>query len=91
MLYIDEYGGDSGFDPDDGTHFIALHAVADTGSTITVEVLGGQGGPVTLDSDGVVILQLASTAEKLKFVASKNGMAQTKIFDLTALIFQEAE
>lgn len=91
LKYIDDYGADSGFDPDDGNHFIALHADADTGTTITVEVLGGFAGPVTLDEDGIVVLQLSSNAEKLKFVATKNGLSQTKIFDIQNVSFEAAE
>lgn len=73
---------------DKGHHFIALHAEADTGATITVQVLGGEMQPVTLTSDGLAVLQLASVNQKIKYVATKNGMSQTKIFGLTHLTFE---
>ena len=91
LNYISDYTA-AGFEMDKGHHFIALHATADQGAVITVEVLGGYYGETTVDpSDGIMILQLHSNAEKIKIKATKNGMAEVQIFDLKNLTLAAAE
>ena len=87
LNYIADYTA-AGFDMSKGNHFIALHATADAGATIKVEVLGGYNGEVTVDpSDGIMVLQLHANTQKIKLRAIKNGMAEVKIFDLKNLTF----
>ena len=74
---------------DEGHNFIALKATADEGSTITVEVVGGERTPRALDSDGIAILQLVDGATAIKLVATKSGKTETKTFILG--IIQEDE
>lgn len=98
LLNVADYTA-AGFDMDEGTHFIALHAeTTNNDAVITVEVLGGQRGPVVVfdpDSaasyDGICIGQLTSNGQKLRFVATKNGLSEVKIFDLSHLTFAAAE
>ena len=74
-------------------NYIAIHnTVPDTtGATITVEVVGGTSGPRTLDSDGIIVLRIANTSQKIKVVASKDGLATvTKTFSLTGLTLASA-
>ena len=74
-------------DEQDG-HFLALHCdvPGETGITFTVELIGGLHGPVTLDPDGLVVLRIANTSQKVKVTASKAGYAPfTRVFSLTGL------
>lgn len=66
------------------THFIALHFTAEDGASIGVEIIGGEseGHPVTLDADGLIVLQIRNSNEKIKVTATKNTDVETKTFDL---------
>lgn len=60
---------------------------------ITVELIGGNTKvPVTVDpNDGIVILRIMNTNEKVQFVAYKDDIATAKIFNLTGLTLEEEE
>lgn len=70
-------------------NYIALHfdtsGVAD--ATITVEIVNGTSGPVTLDSDGIFVGRIADkSTQTIRVVASKDGYGTaTKTFSLTGL------
>lgn len=68
-----------------GHNFIALKGVADEGATIKVKVIGGVGEEVTLDSDGIVVLQLVDTATAIQYTATKGGVTETKTISLALL------
>ena len=69
------------------THFIALHFTADEGASIGVEVIGGdsEGHPVTLDADGLIVVQIKNKSEKIKVTATKNTDVETKTYSLTGI------
>ena len=79
------YTGYSGDAELQSGNYLALHAAAEEGATITVELVGGTTGPVTLDPDGISIGRITSTEQSVRFVASKNGMTQTKTYALSDL------
>lgn len=89
LNYVTDYTGYSGSAAEQSGHYLALHATAETGATITVELVGGTSGPVTLDTDGISIGRITSTEQSVRFVASKNGMTQTKTFALSDLTLAE--
>lgn len=61
-----------------------------TGATITVEIIGGDHGPVTLDADGIVILRIKNKSQKIKVTATKESVGTvTKTFDLASLILEK--
>ena len=74
----------AGFDASKGTHFMALHFTAEDGASIGVEVIGGdsEGHPVTLDADGLIVVQIRNSNEKIKVTATKDTDVETKTFDL---------
>lgn len=62
-----------------------------TGSTITVEIIGGDYGPVTLDPDGIIILRIKNKSQKIKVTATKESVGTvTKTFDLASLILEKS-
>ena len=85
-LYVDDYTS-GGFDMSKSHNFLALHIEAQEGATIQVELIGGdsEGHPVTLDADGIIILQIRNKSQKVKVTATKNTDVETKTFDLTGL------
>lgn len=85
LNYVTDYTGYSGSAELQSGNYLALHATAEAGATITVELLGGTTGPVTLDTDGISIGRITSTEQSVQFVATKNGMTQTRTFALSGL------
>lgn len=88
---MDNYTGYSG-DPElQEGNYIALHASAVDGATITAQLIGGVDGPKTLDADGLVIARLTTNAASIRFVATKDGVEQVKELNLISLILEEDE
>lgn len=85
------YTGYSGDENLQEGNYIALHASADDGATIKVELIGGESGEKTLDADGLVIARLTTNATSLKFTATKGTVTQTKILNLISLVLEEEE
>jgi hypothetical protein len=58
--------------------------------TITVEVVNGYSGPVTLDSDGVVVLRIADKdTQSIKVTATRAGLKTwEKTYDISGLTVQ---
>ena len=88
LKFVADYS--SAFGPgEDSGNYIALHfeVPEEEDVVITVEVVNGYHGPVTLDADGLVILRIADKdSQTIKVVASKEGFSSvTKIYDLTGL------
>lgn len=74
-------------------HYIAIHSAVPLASsaTITAEIVGGISGPVTLDSDGIIVLRVMdNTTQTIRVVASMTGYESvTKSFGLTGLTLEE--
>lgn len=86
-----DYTGFSG-DPDlQEGNYIALKADSVEGATITVELVGGESGPVTLDEDKNVVIRVTSTTQSIRFIATKDDESITKTYALTNLVLEEEE
>ena len=85
LKYVTGYTGFSGDEAEQRGHYIAVHATADEGAVITAQVIGGDHGEVTLDSDGILIARIKNTTQKLRFTATKNTVVQTIDYDLSGL------
>lgn len=73
---VTDYTGFSGDASLQSGHYLAIHCeVPDmTDASITVEVVNGHSGPVTLDSDGLAILRIEdNTTQSIRVAASKTG------------------
>ena len=88
LKYVADYSSAFGGDLSSG-NYLALHfetpGVDD--ATITVEIIGGTSGPVTLDADGLWVGRIADkSTQTVKVVASKEGYESVeKTFGLTSL------
>lgn len=91
LKYVEGYTGFSGDPAEQSGNYIALHATAVDGATITCEVVGGLHGEATLDEDGIIICRLASNATPIRFKATKSGKTETQTFNLQALVLEEPE
>ena len=88
LKYVSDYTGFSSKVEEQSGNYLALHCTVPgvDDATITVEVVGGTSGPVTLTDDGLIVDRIANTNQKIKVVASKEGCTPvTKTFNLTGL------
>ena len=87
--YVTGYTGFSGKTAERSGNYLALHCAVPGASdaTITVEVVGGHSGPVTLDPDGLIVVRLESnTTQSIRVIASKDGCTSvTREYSLTGL------
>lgn len=93
LKYVTDYTGFSGTASEQSGNYLALYINVPntTGVTYTVELVGGNHGPVTLDSDQTIILQIASTSQKVKVTASKSGEPDVvKTYSLTGLTLNQS-
>lgn len=73
LKFATGYTGFSGDENLQSGNYIVLHAEADQGAVISAEVIGGYFGPVTLDTDGILIARIESTSQSIRFVGMKAG------------------
>lgn len=87
LKYVTGYTGFSGDPAEQEGHYLALHIDTDTAAdSITVQLIGGDHGPVELDSDRTNIFRIKNKQEKIKIVAKKDGYPDTvKIYDLSGV------
>lgn len=89
VKYIADYSAAGYGDGEDSGNYLVLHCdvPGETGVTITSELVGGVHGPVTLDSDGLVISRITNkNTQIIKVTASKDGYESiTKTFRLSGL------
>lgn len=86
LNYISSYPGFSGNVEEQSGHYLALFCDSDDAETITVELVGGVHGPVTLDEDGLIILKVTSPTQSVRVIATADdGSTTTKVYSLTNL------
>lgn len=73
LKFATGYTGFSGDENLQSGNYIVLHAEADQSAVISAEVIGGYSGPVTLDTDGILIARIESTSQSIRFVGMKAG------------------
>ena len=93
LKYVDDYSAAFGGDLSSG-NYLALHMETPgiDDATITVEIINGTSGPVTLDPDGLWIGRIADkSTQTIKVVASKEGYDSVTLnFRLDALTLADA-
>lgn len=85
LKYVTGYTGFSGDASEQSGNYIALKATAATNAVITGQVIGGDHGAATLDDDGILICRIKNNTQRIKFVATIGGKAQTVEYDLINL------
>ncbi len=90
LKYVDDYTGFSGTVSEQSGNYLVLQATVEEGTTVTAQVIGGDHGPSTLDSDGIIILRIRNTTQTVQFVASSDGAdTNTQTFTLSGLTLEE--
>ena len=94
LKYVTGYTGFSGDVAEQSGNYLALHfEVPDVeGVTLSAELIGGvHPGPKTLDPDGIFLVRLQNTSEKIRITATKTGYGPvTKTYKLTGLTLESA-
>ena len=87
MKHVTGYTGFSGDPAEQSGHYLAIHAASTaTSPTITAELIGGHHGPVTLDSDGILIARIEDPdRQKLKYTVTSGGNSITRTYSLRGL------
>lgn len=92
LKYVTGYTGFSGDPAEQEGHYIALHIDTDAeADSIVVELIGGDHGPVELDSDRTLISRIKNKQQKIKIVAKKDGYPDVeRIYNLAGLTLEPA-
>ena len=95
LKYVTDYTGFSGKTAERSGNYLALYVdVPDVeGVTYVAHLLNGFSGPVTLDSDQVIVFRIADAkTQRVAITASKEGCrAVTKVYTLDQLVCEAAE
>lgn len=59
LKYVDDYTGFSSDPAMQSGNYLVIHCEVNDTTPITVEVVNGVSGPVTLDDDGIAVLRIA--------------------------------
>ena len=93
LKYVTGYTGFSGNVEEQSGNYLALHFDTNIDvDSITVELLNGTvGHPVTLDSDGIIILRIADKdTQSVRVVATKGDEVTVKKYSLTGLTLNQS-
>lgn len=90
LKYLDDYTGFSSKTEEQSGNYLAIHAEDSKADSITAELVGGTKGPVTLDSDGLIVFRIANkNTQSVKIVSYKDGAVKdTKAYGLTGLVME---
>lgn len=87
LKYVTGYTGYSGNPDLQKGNFLAIKVDATAGATVTVELLGGESGPITLDEDMNAVIRIANKSQKLKITCTSNGQTVSKVYGLRNLVY----
>ena len=87
LKHVTGYTGFSSKVEEQEGNYLALYCEGvPADSRITVEVVGGTSGPVTLDEDGLIVLRIANNGQSVRVIASADGYESTvRTFALSGL------
>lgn len=92
LKYVTDYTGFSGDPAEQSGNYLVLHIDTQVqDATIKVQLIGGDHGEVTLDSDRIIVLRIKNTRQKVKITVTADGYETvTKTYDLTGLRLESA-
>ena len=90
LKYIDDYTGFSSKPDEQSGNYLAIHAEDSKADSITAELVGGTKGPVTLDSDGLIVFRIANkNTQSIQIKSYKDGAVKdVKNYSLTGLTLE---
>lgn len=91
LKYVTGYTGFSSNTAHQSGHFLALHceAASETADRITVQLVNGEYGPVTLDEDGIIILRIKDKDRQAVNITLYDGnTVVSRLLNLSALVLE---
>lgn len=87
LKYVTDYTGFSGDVAEQSGNYLAIKVTAVEDATITVELINGTvGHPVTLDSDGMIVLKIADVdTQSIEVIATKGNISEKQSFTISGL------
>lgn len=87
LKYVTDYTGFSGDVSEQSGNYLAIKVTAVEDATITVELINGTvGHPVTLDSDGMIVLKIADVdTQSIEVIATKGNISEKQSFTISGL------
>lgn len=92
LKYVEDFTGFNASDPDEQEgNYLFLEFVPDpSNATVTVELVGGKKGPVTLDEDGQIVLRITDImSQMIRVTVASSSDTTTKEYNLSSLILQK--
>lgn len=92
LKYVSDYTGFSSDVSEQNGNYLAIKVIAVEDATITVELINGTlGHPVTLDSDGMIVLKIADVdTQSIEIVATKGNISEKQSLSISGLTLTEA-
>ena len=92
LKYVNDYTGFSSKVEEQSGNYLTIHADSTDADSITVELVGGTKGPVTLDEDGTIVIRITNPAtQSVRVVATKGTDSITKNYTLDVTLEPEAD
>lgn len=87
LKYVSDYTGFSSDVSEQNGNYLAIKVTAVEDATITVELINGTlGHPVTLDSDGMIVLKIADAdTQSIEVIATKGNISEKQSFTISGL------
>lgn len=92
LKYVSDYTGFSSDVSEQNGNYLAIKVIAVEDAIITVELINGTlGHPVTLDSDGMIVLKIADVdTQSIEIVATKGNISEKQSLSISGLTLTEA-
>lgn len=92
LKYVSDYTGFSSDVSEQNGNYLAIKVIAVEDAKITVELINGTlGHPVTLDSDGMIVLKIADVdTQSIEIVATKGNISEKQSLSISGLTLTEA-
>jgi hypothetical protein len=93
LNYVTGYTGFSEQDNEQSGYYLALKVstIPTDGVVVTVELIGGTNGPITLDSNMNIVIRITDEDnQSIRVIATKGTKSITKIYTLTDLVLEDA-
>lgn len=89
LHYVEDYTEFSSLPAQQSGNYLALKVNAPEDSTITVEVVGGTKGPVTLDDDKNIVLLIADeNTQSVRVTVKKGADTESRTYGLKNLMLE---
>lgn len=89
--YVTGYTGFSSVVEEQTGNYLALKFDTEPeADEVTVDVIGGEKGPVKLDEDRMLVIRLTGSTNSFKVIVTKNGKEFEEIYDFSEVVLEEA-